>query len=54
MAVELGYDKNLVSSSSLQLQKNIREDIQQNYARVDVYYQTLNVKQIQQSPQFKV
>ena len=54
LAVELGYDKNLVSSSSLQLQKNIREDIQQNYARVDVYYQTLNVKQIQQSPQFKV
>ena len=32
----------------------IKETIQQNYARVEVYYQTLNLKTIKQSPTISV
>ena len=34
--------------------KEEKEKIQQDYARVDIYYQTLNLKSIKQSPTISV
>ena len=34
--------------------KEEKEKIQQDYARVDIYYQTLNLKRIEQSPAISV
>ena len=31
-----------------------KEDLQQNYARVEIYYQTLNLKRIKQLPTVSV
>ena len=34
--------------------EDVRVKIQQDYARVDIYYQTLNLKSIKQSPTISV
>ena len=34
--------------------EDVRVKIQQDYARVDIYYQTLNLKEIMQSPTISV
>ena len=34
--------------------EDVRVKIQQDYARVDIYYQTLNLKRIEQSPAISV
>ena len=34
--------------------EDVRVKIQQDYARVDIYYQTLNLKRMEQSPAISV
>ena len=53
LAEDLGY-----STSELELQGPkaaiAKESIQQDYAKADIYYQTLNVRTITQSPKYSV
>ena len=48
LAVSIGYDMGKLDSDPTQREK-AKNFIQQDYARVDIYYQTLNVKDIKQS-----
>ena len=51
LAEDLGYDtSNLVGPQA----ETIKAAIQNDYARLDVFYQTLNVKAIEQSPKISV
>lgn len=53
MALDLGYDisnKDIKGKDALETKAKIQE----NYARVDVYFQTLNVKSIVQSALYPV
>ena len=48
LALSIGYDLSKFDSEFEREQ--VKNLIQQDYARVDIYYQTLNVKDIKQSP----
>ena len=48
LAISIGYD--LSEFNSEFEREQVKNLIQQDYARVDIYYQTLNVKDIKQSP----
>ena len=48
MAISIGYD--LSEFNSEFEREQVKNLLQQDYARVDIYYQTLNVKDIKQSP----
>ena len=52
----LQYDMAIGLNPNLDKQNLIKErvKIQQDYARVDIYYQTLNMKRIEQSPAISV
>ena len=53
MALDLGYDidrKDTKGPKALETKASIQE----NYVRVDIYFQTLNVKSIVQSPLYPV
>ena len=52
----LQYDMAIGLNPNLDKQNLIKErvKIQQDYARVDIYYQTLNLKRIEQSPAISV
>ena len=43
----------LISKNKNEIE-DVRVKIQQDYARVDIYYQTLNLKRIEQSPAISV
>ena len=43
----------LISKNKNEIE-DVRVKIQQDYARVDIYYQTLNLKSIKQSPTISV
>ena len=49
MAKSLGYDLTHDDSKGPEGQK-VKTEIQEDYARVDIYYQTLDVKLIRQIP----
>ena len=54
MAKDLGYDQKKLTQGMPHEKLSIQSDLQEDYARVDVYYQTLNVKKISQSPVISV
>ena len=53
MALSLGYDPSTLKTSGPDSEE-IQANIQTDYARVDVYYQTLNVRSIVQNPMYPV
>ena len=53
MALEIGYDQDILNAKGPEADK-IQAEIQQDYTRVDVYFQTLNVRSINQSPTYPV
>ena len=48
--MDLGYSNSDLKGNPAKVQ----QDVQQDYARVDVYFQTLNVKSIVQTPTYPV
>ena len=54
MALDLGYPESLFHGNSGLKQAQLKEEIEQDYAKVDVYYKTLNVKKIRQLPAISV
>ena len=49
----IGLNPELIDKNKEELE-DVRVKIQQDYARVDIYYQTLNLKTIKQSPTVSV
>ena len=49
----IGLNPELIDKNKEELE-DVRVKIQQDYARVDIYYQTLNLKSIKQSPTISV
>ena len=50
----IGLNPDLINNKNYEEIKGERVKIQQDYARVDIYYQTLNLKTIEQSPTVSV
>ena len=50
----IGLNPDLINNKNFEEIKGERVKIQQDYARVDIYYQTLNLKTIEQSPTVSV
>ena len=50
----VGYPASLFLDKTGFKQAQLKEDIEENYAKVDVYYKTLNVKKIRQLPAISV
>ena len=50
----IGLNPDLINNKNYEEIKGERVKIQQDYARVDIYYQTLNLKTIKQSPTVSV
>ena len=50
----IGLNPDLINNKNFEEIKGERVKIQQDYARVDIYYQTLNLKTIMQSPTISV
>ena len=53
LAIDLGYSNSDLKGSPIK-QAEAKAKVQQDYARVDVYFQTLNVKSIVQTPTYPV
>ena len=53
LAIDLGYSNSELKGSPIK-QAEAKAKVQQDYARVDVYFQTLNVKSIVQTPTYPV
>ena len=53
LAIDLGYSNSDLQGSPPK-QAEAKAKVQQDYARVDVYFQTLNVKSIVQTPTYPV
>ena len=51
LAEDLGYDASNLKGPQA---ATIKAAIQNDYARLDIFYQTLNVKAIEQSPKISV
>ena len=51
MAKDLGYDQSMITGPQ---SANVKSFIQNDYARLDIFYQTLNVKAIEQEPAISV
>ena len=53
LAIDLGYSRSELEGNPIK-QAEAKIKVQQDYARVDVYFQTLNVKSIVQTPTYPV
>ena len=53
MAIELGYEAALIEANGPKAAE-IKAAIQEDFARADIYYQTLNVQSIIQSAKYSV
>ena len=53
LALDLGYSDSDLQGDPIK-KAEAKEKVQQDYTRVDVYFQTLNVKSIVQSPTYPV
>ena len=53
LAIELGYEESVVMANGPKAAE-IKSEIQEDFARADIYYQTLNVQSIIQSAKYSV
>lgn len=53
MAVSLDYDREVLEARGPKSDE-IKSELQEDFVKADIYYQTLNVQSITQSPKYKV